>query len=811
VEVIRVLAGRLVRRAWRATLLLGLLAGLAAGIAMAAVSAGRRTATVFDRFVERADPPELIATFCPPDVTEVDDESIAQCFGYDAAAELTVVRQLSEVEDVGRARFLGLTAARPHELDRLWTANSTIVREGELASMEGDQILVSGRWHQPNRADEVVMNERFRDVSGVEVGEELVLTFWSPSEMGTLPEPGRNFSGPSARVRVVGVFRGLLDLAVSTDLAVRSVDEAKLLGGPALADQTMEAGGFGGLLVQAQDDNAQAAAAAIERAFGDRPINIAPAVGAEDLEPIREAINYEAGAAIAFGTIAALAAAVFIGQAVARQSRLEWTDLPMLRVLGLSARELRWTACLRGAVIGAAASLVAVATAVALSPLGPIGVGRRAEVEPGIWIDEVVLVIGAVAVLVLLTISTWLPLRQLGHAHRDEPPTRRTRLSTATSLPAPALVSRSIAARRGSARRQLRSAEVAVAFAVAAVVAAASLTASLDTLINTPKRFGADWDMFVTSLSRGTEPDSAIEGELRDEPMVEAAAAIVGTDVAIAGRTVWAQAFRQLNERGTIGPVITAGRQPVAIDEVALGSVTMTELDVEIGDTVVVAPTVTGGTSSTVTIVGTTVVNDTYEPSPGRGAMLTIDWFEANSPESTPDPYVVRLQPGIDPQVFEESFEAEHAVDVDIPAVPRAIGNVDRIASLPFVLAALIGVFAVASMAHALTLSVRRAHGQLAVWAALGLTRRQIRFSACWYAGVLTLVPAVVGGVAGILIGRFGWQTIARKIGVADDPTVPLAMTALAILAALAIAIAAATYPGWRAARMPVGATLRAE
>ena len=111
-------AALLVRRNWRATVFLVLLAGLAGGVAIGAWTVGRRTATAFDRFVDRSDVPDLILTFCPPDMTSVDERDSRRVLQRTTPSdELAVVQQLPEVEAAGRAAWRGLTVARPSEPD----------------------------------------------------------------------------------------------------------------------------------------------------------------------------------------------------------------------------------------------------------------------------------------------------------------------------------------------------------------------------------------------------------------------------------------------------------------------------------------------------------------------------------------------------------------------------------------------------------------------------------------------------------------------------------------------------------------------
>jgi hypothetical protein len=382
VDVVRIMAGHLLRRGWRATVFLALFAGLAAGVVMAAWAAGRRTSTAFDRFVELAAPPDLVVTLCPPDFVEVGPEELVECFAYDAASEVGVIRALPEVEDAGRVAFRGLVARSIGDRSRETLGYGVIVRDGGLVSPQGRPLLIDGRWFDPARADEIVVNEDFVAASGARIGDELEVAFWSSDELGRMPTASAPLRGPTARVSVVGVVRGLLDLAVRSP-AADPFEQGAIVGGPLLYEVTPAAGQFGGIAVRARNGDVDATTAALERAFPDRPMNVGPALGADELEPIRETLEYEARGAEAFAAVAAVAAALFTVQAIGRRSRHEWSSLPTLRALGVDARSARATACVRGAVTGVAAGFVGAVTAVVLSQFTPIGNARRAEVDPG--------------------------------------------------------------------------------------------------------------------------------------------------------------------------------------------------------------------------------------------------------------------------------------------------------------------------------------------------------------------------------------------------------------------------------------------
>ena len=60
------------------------------------------------------------------------------------------------------------------------------------------------------------------------------------------------FHGPTADVRVVGIVRGVRDIAARESSVSALTDDSLLLAGPALWDATSAAAGFQSLLVEAQ-------------------------------------------------------------------------------------------------------------------------------------------------------------------------------------------------------------------------------------------------------------------------------------------------------------------------------------------------------------------------------------------------------------------------------------------------------------------------------------------------------------------------------------------------------------------------------
>ena len=811
-------AALLVRRNWRATVFLVLLAGLAGGVAIGAWTVGRRTATAYDRFFERSGLPDLTVTFCPPDMTSVDDETIVRCYAYDPADEYAAVQRLPEVEAVGRAAWRGLTVADPSEPERTLMTASLVARDQSMPSADGRPLVIDGRWYDVDAPDEVVINEVLAERAGVTVGDELVLTFWSAEERGDTGTGDRPvFHGPTADVRVVGIVRGVRDIAARESSVSALTDDSLLLAGPAISDATSAAAGFQSLLVEASEGDIAATTAAIERAFGGRPFNITPTFGPDEIEPAQEAIEYEARAALAFAALAGVAAAVFAGQAIARQSRREWADLPTLNVLGLTRRQALLTAATRGTLTALGAATLAVIVAIGVSPLGPMGVARQTERDHPWQVDWLPVSIGCGLVLAVVLLATCVPVARMSRRPRCATTdlVTRERGVPLRLLPPPATVGVTMAVNggRGGNGLPFGAAIATVALAVAAFIAAIGFGSSLSALTGTPERFGAPWDFSFAQLFEAPPDAGRAETFLTRSDAVAAAAGIVGTDVEIDGRIYWAQSFQPVpGVDDVVNPPITAGRAPERPDEIALGAITMRQLGVGIGDTVRVASTVTSSDPSPMTVVGTTLINDTYEGSPGLGAVVSPEWLTQAAPEvSTPDPYVARLEPGADRIAFRAAIEREFGGTVNGPVEQTAIRNVERIRTLPLALAATVGVLAISSLAHAVVLSARRNRRQLAVLRTLGFSRGQAAAAVRWQATVLGLAAVAIGLPLGVVAGRWGWWAVAEQLGVASGPVVPLLLIAVVAIGAVLVAHGVAVIPAWRSARLRPAEAFRVE
>ena len=792
----------LVRRHLLVTVLFALVAGLTGGIALAAWSSARRTETVFDRFLRAADLPELQVTFCPPTVKRVEPERLGECLAYDASAELERIRGLPEVVGAARGAFrAGLVrpAAGGSEPKVAYIA---AMLDPDTITPNGRPAVVHGRLAGSDAPDEVMVNEAFVHDHGLGLGDRMLVRPFGEGEDESTPDGQR--TGEEIAVRIVGVVRTSSDLSAANQGDPGQVS-AQLFTRPGVDRQMIGATlAYSAIFVQARGGDAVQAWTALERAFPDRIFNNQYSSSADDVVPVRDAYRYEADAARAIAVLTALAAVIFVGQALARQVRREWSDIGPLRAMGLSPRQAGLAAAGRGAVIGLGATVIAAALAVGLSGLTPVGDSRLAELDPGVQVDPLVLGLGLPLLVMVVVAMAWYPVRRL--SVRSSPTSRRgVRLLRVPYQPPRAAlaagVEMAVNGGRAGTGLPVGTALIGVGLAAAALVGAAGLVASLDHLVATPTSFGATWDRSISSFQSG-EPEGARD-VLATQSGVERAAAFYGTNLVIGGESAWGVAFEPVDERTpVVPPAIIAGHAPMGAAEIALGALTMQQLHLRLGDSVEVATPVNGRAPIESRVVGISVVNATDEGSPGLGGVLSPESFHELSPEVAADIFVVDLADGAAGRDALSALESSFGGQLSGPVRQQAIRNLERLRALPWLLAGVVALLAAGSLAHALVLSVRRNRRQLAVFRTMGFTSGQVSAAVAWQASAFALAALVVGLPLGALLSRWGWRVISRQLGVATPALVPLPSLVLIAVLSLAFAVAVSFWPGRRAAHL---------
>jgi hypothetical protein len=263
--------------------------------------------------------------------------------------------------------------------------------------------------------------------------------------------------------------------------------------------------------------------------------------------------------------------------------------------------------------------------------------------------------------------------------------------------------------------------------------------------------------------------------------------------------------------KGVVSPTVLEGREPLRPDEVALGSLTLRALGKGVGDTVTF-----GADSRQLRVVGRLVLNDGgYDASitPGKGAVVHPDLYPPLVGASLvyPAMFVVRFAPGADRIQAIARLRADFGGTVIGPRPHSDVRNVQRVGYLPGLLATLVALLAVGTIAHALVSSIRRRRRDMAILKTLGFVRGQVSAMVAWQATTFAAVAILAGLPLGIAAGRWAWRLTAEQLGVASPPvSPPLAILAIAAGAVVAANLIAAP-PGWIAGRLRPALVLRSE
>ena len=319
-------------------------------------------------------------------------------------------------------------------------------------------------------------------------------------------------------------------------------------------------------------------------------INLSDQVSATE-----RAIRPEAAALAVFAGLAGLIALAVIGQLLSRQLALDAAEFPILRALGVRRSALVTLSLARLAIVTVTGALVAVAVAVAASPLMPIGPARLAEPSPGIEVNLAILGAGfaviALLPLAVLVPAAWRAARQahgpLGVAEPAERASRPSRLAAALaragSVTGGAGVAMAFEPGHGRTAVPVRSALAGSVIAVAALAAAAVFGASLVGLVSTPHDYGQNWVQEV-DFNFGSASGAQIARVPKIIPAVSEYAAGNYGQLTIDGRIVPAIGLDQVRGSGYL--TLLAGRAPVGEDEIALGAQTLRAIGARLGQSV---------------------------------------------------------------------------------------------------------------------------------------------------------------------------------------------------------------------------------
>jgi hypothetical protein len=775
------------RRRLGTQLLLAATIALAGGAVLACVAGARRTATADDRFIAAAKMPDAAI-------------ELASIDGLSTDAQLAAITKLPQVDGWARVANFGVTPTASEDSHPF------------LAPLDGGMGVdvmkpryIEGR--APVDADEISMDENRAKLFGLEVGDTMPSISFTPADVEALyANDGRVDvppTGPPLELRLVGIER--TPASIASDLDIASVTTASRAFTEKYGD---EIGMFGELLLV---DLKPGDGVDVQFAREVQDILGSPQAiegGGEGTGSVASTVGFVSRSLAIVAAIMAIAGLVAIFAVMLRLSSAARDEQEVLDALGVGPSARRRASALEAGPAAIAGVVGAVIVAAAASPLFPFGLAGRAEPHPGFDLDPLVLVVGgvvlAVAVVVLAILSSRLGGRRRGGAVTRHP-SALVRQLAGSGAPVSVVTGSAFVLERGRTSIAARSAAIGVAFGSAGLVAVAVFAASQGALEHTPARWGQVWDAEISldSLDEYTDADFVAVNDVRE------------TQLLIDDRPVMVRSYA--SDGDPLMMVVSEGR-PAGPGEVILGGQTMSDLGVSIGDRV----TLQGNLGETeLEVVGQGVFSGVVDvPVIDEGAGVVAQTLVGITDPETDDSYgtwLARLGPETEladlapPVAAAEGKPDEWAVRELTPLTPDEFDRLVEVRSLPWLLAALLGVLAIATMASMLIVTVRRQRRDLAVLRAVGIAGGGVRRIVSVQALVVSAMGLVVGVPLGIVIGRVAWMSVARGLGVVVYTSVPVLWLLAIVVGVIAVDLVSSLLPARSAARLRPAETLRSE
>ena len=790
----RLLARVLLRRQLRSVVALGLLCGVVAGVGLWGLAAARRTSSTFERYLDRAHASHL----------SVNVNTFEQAVPWDEQREL--MRAGSELPGVEEtASYIGLESmALPTDVEGAPNPPE-FVGSIDGRFLDQDKVaVVEGRLPRPDRADEMFVDEVASRNRDLEVGDVTTIFVADQAALqeGRIEEVGRF----EAEVVGIGVF--------AEDVLEDDYDQlGRVLLTPAATERWIEvAGSYVWHGLRLADPSAVGAVIAAYRGLVTEDAYVNTLVTAELASDVQRAQRPLIAALAAFGATA-LVAALALGTIAAGRLARSNPEVTVLRAIGVGPRALQVVTSAPAVAAGVLASAVGVGTAIALSPLAPVGSIRDVEPARGIDADGLVLPLGAAVVLAALVVAALVAsLRVVRPRPRSVAGARRRTRTLPLSAPSALGVRRGLGSGTASGA-PVRAALVGIGISVVTVAGAITFGASLDTLASEPARYGWATDLALVAGSGYDDIDPAkLERLLGDDERVEGVTLAGFSGVELGGTFVPGTALHPV--RGEVPVTVLDGRAPEADDEVALGRRTASRLGVGPGDEVE-GP---GGTLSVTGIVAFPAIGQATSSHPGMGdgALFTGEGLDPT--EAQASIAYLDLAAGVDPVAtgFELASTLVDAtnggfLEPEVDLRPAELDGAEDATGTVGAVAAVVGVAAVLGLAAVVLASVGGRRRELAILRALGFTSRDLRRSVRWQAATLALAALVVGVPLGVAGGRLVWREFAEVLGVDPTPTVPVLALALLSVGTAVLAVVVAQPAARRAARLPAAAALHPE
>ncbi|WP_066374444.1 ABC transporter permease [Herbidospora mongoliensis] len=660
-------------------------------------------------------------------------------------------------------------------------------------------VLLAGRLPDPARADEVVVQHRYTVLYGKTVGDTVTIKLSTPEEVDLLADAGGGLGGghgPRITATIVGVIRSpfFSDGVDGPGVVLPSSGLFRQY-----RDNLMGASGRGFTVALARLADG---AAGVPRLRAQMEALTRIPIQVDDLSVTfrhyDRLTSFQALTVLAFGLAALAVAAVTIGLYVARTAESSQADLRMLRAGGLTPWQETAAAALGPVAAGLAGSALGFCGAAVASIWTPVGAAANYEPDPGLHLDMLILAPPLVVVPVLIAVEvavlTW---------------ARRTPRRPAGSAMSSSLVRLDLPVQVVAGLRQAVSRTVAGTLAgIVGLVAALTFSAGVADAAGDPSRFGQTHQAVAFLGYNGDRGEAGVLAKIVQDPdvagVVEARSTVVSADEAVF------VAYGMSPMSGRVPPEVVRGTAPAADDEVLLAVTTADQLRADVGDRVRLTGPVGAG-DFRVSAVGLLPigVSNIYDD----GAIVTSGGYDRLARTFDIILGLVAFRPGAEPGTVLRRLRQAIGPEVSVtPALlPPQVAGIRDARVLPLVLAGSLGLLALATLANAVSATVRRRRHDVAVLRALGMTPRQVRWIPRTQAVALAATGLLFGVPLGVAAGRALWRLVAESTPLVYVPPTPVETLALAVPVALVVVMVLAALPARRAARLHLAETLRAE
>jgi ABC-type lipoprotein release transport system permease subunit len=802
VTAIWLVARSRLRERWPAWLPVVLILLIASTTVMTLTAGGRRTASVYPRFLRSQNATDVVV-------------SAGAGIGLADLDPAQVVALPQVVESANAPAYFSL--GRTGE-GRLIPPRVIAAHVADSAAFAGglDRVkILKGRAAHPDRPDEMVAHFSYEDAYGVQVGSIVTVRFTTPAGLPRLfsaindASPEALDIGPLVTFRVVGlgVVPGQLPPVSSSGLPPMWMTPAwgQLYASTLAHINTI------GVRLRDGDADVRAFKAAIEQMGRGQPTLFF--TQRDSTAAVQRSFRSQTVSLYILSGLIALVLILFVGQALTQEARTQSSRAAALAAIGMTRHQRAGAFALQGLLGGVIGGTVAAAVSYLLSSTMPLGLARIVDPAPGRSFDASVLAGGAfltaVVTVILSAVQGWRSERSTVDTSEPFASPVRPAPRSFSWLPVSAAVGLAFAyrSRRGRDSTSVATTLTGITLGLLTLIATVVFSASLGHLISTPRLWGATWQ---ARLGDAFAPDvgGRVQSGLLADPWVQNLAAGTAVQLELHDR-LRVDAFAMDPLRGHIGPLALDGRGPQAADEILLGTAALRSLGLRIGDRVNVS---IGPRSAELRVVGRGPLPVGAFRDAGNSAMISFQALKTLVPDAQPNIYLVDGPVGTTPSAAAAYLAAHHpGIGVFPHELPTDFANFGRVDRLPLTIGAVLASVAVLSLVHALLSATRARRRDLAVLKTIGFVRAQIAAAVSWHATALIAASALIALPGGVIAGRWSWNLFADWIG-AEAVTIvsfPQVMTVLA--GALIAGLIAAAHPARKASRVKPASVFRTE